>query len=75
MPYRQSNCKVFRQLSCYIDHTPLALLHQVQHALRCEINITPIHFVRLVFVSVNRATENQDINNIAEYWYAFSFAG
>ena len=28
------------------------------------MNITPIHFARLVFVSVNRATENRDINNI-----------
>ena len=28
------------------------------------MNISPIHFARLVFVSVNRATENRDINNI-----------
>ena len=29
------------------------------------MNITPIHFARLGFVSVNRTTENRDINNIA----------
>ena len=28
------------------------------------MNITPIHFARLGFVSVNRTTENRDINNI-----------
>ena len=28
------------------------------------MNISPIHFARLVFVSVNGATDNRDINNI-----------
>ena len=37
------------------------------------MNITPIHFARLGFVSVNRTTENRDVNNIGILCWIITF--